>query len=250
MKKRYDEEIAKSAFTKFLNTRPERYTITWEAVPQEFEPPDYYINIGGMRYAVEVTAIFDQIEIDSKTYSSIEISSSLRAFIEELEARVKSKNMLTGAYAVGLSPLSNFPDRREELLTKLLNYIERTQDLVKAEEEVVIKSGYEYVSIQKIDDKENYVGEIISYTPKYKSESLEELNASLSFTLQVKATKLSRISVPIILLILDSFNYLRGKDWQDVICQLEPVDRFHTICRTSAQGEITVLKSSEMSWML
>lgn len=250
MKKRYDEELAKSAFTKFLNTRPEQYKITWVAVPQEFEPPDYYINIEGMRYAVEVTAIIDQIEINGRAYSSLDISSSLRKFIDELEAIVKSKNMLRGGYAVGLSPLSNFPDRRGELLTKLLKYIERTQDMVKADEEVIIKSGYEYVSIQKLDDKESYVGEIISFTPRYKSESLEELSASLIYTLQYKTTKLSKISGPIILLILDSFNYLKGEDWQDVICQLEPVDRFHTICRVSAQGEASVLKSSEKSWML
>lgn len=249
MKKRYDEELAKSAFAKFLNTRPEQYKITWETVPQEFEPPDYYVNIEGMRYAVEVTAIIDQIEINGRAYSSLDISSSLRKFIDELEAMVKNKNMLRGGYAVGLSPLSNFPDRRGELLMKLLKYIERTQYMVKAEEEVIIKSGYEYVGIQKIDDKESYVGEIISYTPKYKSESLDELSTSLNSTLEDKAKKLSKINVPIILLILDSFNYLRGKDWHNIIRQLNSTLAFHTICRISSKGETAVLKSSEKSWI-
>lgn len=247
MKKRYDEELAKSAFTKFLNAQPERYSIIWEAVPRKFEPPDYYVFIEGKRYAVEITAIFDQIELNGIEYPSIKISDSLHRFVNDIEEIAKSTGILAGEYAVGLSPLSNFPGSREELLLKLLEYIQRTRNMANAKAEV-IKLGYEDVVIQKIDNRENYVEEIISYTPKWKSESLKELNSTLSLTLQVKASKLSNICDPIILLILDAFNYLGGKDWLDIIHQLEPISEFHTICRVSTKGEAYVLKSNEKSW--
>lgn len=247
--KRYDEEVAKSAFTTFLRVQKGQRNVGWENVPQESEPPDYYVIIGGMRYAVEITGIFDQVEVNGNRYSSIGISASLKRFVEELKTTAEKKGILTGGYAVALSPLSYFPQRREKLLLQLIDYIQRTQNMAYAEEEVIMTSGFEYVGIQKIDNQENYVEEIISYPPKWKSESIEELRSALRDRLQDKVYKLSKISEPVILLILDSFNYLDGRDWQDMVQQIEQSSRFHTICRIATPDKTFILTSNEQSWL-
>ena len=235
MKKRYDEELAKSAFTKFLNMRPERLRIKWAAVPQKFEPPDYYLAIEENHYAVEVTGITDTIELNGKIYGSIGVSNSLRRFANEIEKEAKNKGILAGTYVVGLSPLSDFHVRREELRLKLLEYIGKTQNVRKTEVEKIVDCGFEQIDIMKLDSTEDCIETVISYTPKWKGESIEELHSMLNHSLNVKSQKLSKINDPIILIILDSYNYLYMQDWKDIIEQLEVSSRFHTICLVSQQ---------------
>jgi len=249
LKKRYDEELAKSAFTKFLNMRPEQLRIKWDTVPQKFEPPDYYLFIEENRYAVEVTGITETIELNGKIYGSIGVSNSLRRFANEIEKVANRKGILAGTYVIGLSPLSDFRVRREELQLKLLEYIEQTQNIRETKLEKIVDCGFEQIDIMKLDNPENIIETVISYTPKWKGESIEELRSMLNHSLKVKTQKLSKISDPIILIILDSFNYLSVQDWKDIIEQLEVSSRFHTICLVSQQDQPSILISKEKSWI-
>lgn len=229
--------------------RPERLRIRWDTVPQQFEPPDYYLTIEGNRYAVEVTGITDKIDLNGETYESLCVSNSLHRFVDEIEKEAKSKGILAGTYVIGLSPLSDFRVRREEIRLKLLEYIEITQNMRKAKSEKVVDNGFERINIEKLDISENTIEPVMSYTPKWKGESIEELRYALNHSLNIKSQKLSKIYDPIILIFLDSFIYLDVPDWENIIEQLEISSKFHTICLVSQRDHLSILMSKEKTWI-
>ena len=55
--KRADEELCKSQFDLFLKAVADPAGGTWEEVARENEPPDYYLLIDDVRFAVEVRSV-------------------------------------------------------------------------------------------------------------------------------------------------------------------------------------------------
>jgi len=59
--KREDEELCRSIFDTILLTLFARDEIIWTPVEQRHEPPDYYVELSGEKYAVEVTSLIEKM---------------------------------------------------------------------------------------------------------------------------------------------------------------------------------------------
>jgi hypothetical protein len=101
-----NEEFCKAQFTTFLTTASSQTSIIWD---EGANPPDYDLTIDGVKYAVEVTALMERIQVGSITLPESGIIDSLWSLVDEIEATAQKQNILTGSYVVGfLHPIVDF----------------------------------------------------------------------------------------------------------------------------------------------
>jgi len=61
--KRPHEIMSNDSFALWLASRFPREPVGWVDVPQQNEPPDWYINIGSKTFAGEATSMVESLEI-------------------------------------------------------------------------------------------------------------------------------------------------------------------------------------------
>ena len=149
------EELCKNSFDKLLRNLLPYSSISWEDVPQIYEPPDYYLSIDGMKYAVEVTILMKKVNVGKK-YQPLpyrKISENLKCFINtDIEAIARDNNYLRGTYFVSFSePIKNFMEKKGEIKSNLLSYIRETQNSSNAPCKVFNNNYREEYEIEKIE---------------------------------------------------------------------------------------------------
>jgi len=247
--KRRHEEIAKAEFSALVEMLFPGAAIAWEEVQPSDEPPDWYLSIDGARYAVEATSVFEQIETKSGLLPSISVSATLHRFIDDVEATAIKEGILTGAYAVALCPIANFPEVKPQIKQALLEYIRSTRGAASAPRKGVAKIGHRTISIQKFHSKKKYVAEVISYDGKWEGEAQEEIFTLLTRIIDDKAIKLSAVPDPLILLILDAYNYANSIHWRNAISAYSSRARFECICRIAPIGHASVMYARHPKWL-
>ena len=251
MVKRLDEEFCRSKFHTLLQERlrysPEQ--IRWEEVRPWEEPPDYYLWVEGQKFAVEVTSIVEMLPLEPNPVSSVGVSSALRTFVDKIEAQAKQQGILQGVYVISLQPLHHFQQVKDLLSRLLLQYIRETRSVDKAPSQVVFQQRHARWAIQKIagGGDNNYVGEIISFDGKWEGEAFQELCVLIQRALSTKATKLRRLTLPIILLLLDRYHYVDPPEWQACVQRLFGCQQFHTVAHITEHGA-KILCSLEHQW--
>lgn len=248
--KRLHEEIAKSGFDALLRRLFPTTVILWEKVPQAQEPPDWYLQVDSDRYAVEATSIFEHISTLSGQMPSSSISAALHQFIDEIETVAVKEGILTGAYAVSLCPIPDFPAVKEDLGQRLLDYIRNTRSVPIAPRANVWEVGRRSVCIQKLHGEKRYVAEIISFDEKWEGEAQQELSRYLTTALEAKKAKLTHIREPIILLVLDAYHYADTEQWLQAVLEIPSREAFHSICRIAPPDQATILWSVQPKWQL
>lgn len=244
--KRQHEEFTKSAFDTLLKRLFPPTAVLWEEVPQSKEPPDWYLQIGSDRYAVEATSI--HISTLSGQMSSVRISAALHQFINQIEATAIKEGILTGTYAVSLCPIPDFPTVKEMLRQRLLDYIRDTQSVPSAPRADVWEVGYQSVSIQKLHSAEKSVAEVIFFDFKWECEIQQEISKYLTEMLEKKRAKLARVCEPVILLILDAYEQANTEQWLQAVLEIPSREAFHSICRIWPPNQATILWTVEPRW--
>jgi len=247
--KRSHEEISRKSFNLWISARGSFEHVSWTDVAQANEPPDWFLDIGQNRYAVEATSIVDAVhELGIKT-TSASISSALHYLVAEVESEARDRGFLHGAYLVELAPLPNFRKNRKWLRDVLLKYVEETAGVDMPDPKEFGKVGNSNISIRKLHADRDHIAEMISYGVKSGNEATIDLQKLLESTLTRKAQLLQRQNKPVILLILDSFGYSHIADWKNAFAQLRIPSLFHTICRVKPGKPAVVLFSREDSWL-
>jgi hypothetical protein len=249
MKRSY-EEITKVEFDKLVKTIFPNASLVWEDVPQNLEPPDWYLTANNIRHAVEATSVVDLLSItpDSKL-SAINVSATLSEFINDVEKSAKDQGILSGAYTITLCPIPNLSENRKILTDKFLNYISQTKSLQSAAEYTLGYVRQHRVSIKKEHNDKDYVAAGISMGVKWDGEAQEDLSQLVSNAVSAKVHKLRSVSEPIILLILDEYHYSSLADWINVISSC--LDRFHfyCICRIAPPDGNAILWAQDLAWL-
>ncbi len=83
---RADEEQCKNKFDAFLRQRYLDGDISWRCGD---EPPDYYVRLRGDCYAVEVTNLFENIELGDETTSHLGFRTRVLAFLRQIEQKAR-----------------------------------------------------------------------------------------------------------------------------------------------------------------
>jgi hypothetical protein len=201
----------------------------WEDVPQNREPPDWFLTINKTRYAVEATTIEDFLIITpTSKLSAANVSATLFAFIKDIERAAIDQGILSGTYNITICPIPNFARNRQIFLDKFLCYIRQTQSLPYAEEYSLGYVRHEQVTIQKIHNKENRVMGGLLLGGRWEEEAQKDLLELVSKALVEKVYKLRSVSESKILLLLDDYHFSFMADWIKLISTCP--ERFHFCC--------------------
>jgi len=184
---RKDEVFAQEALTRFL---AERYPMPpiWEPGS---EPPDFWVQMAGRRFAVEVTQIMESLEVGSITLTERGANAALRRAVQQLEAHARKAGLLRGFYHIHVCPVPNFRTARPEIQARLFAYLEETARVPVGEQRELWHGQHgQRWTIQKLHERSADLAESMSLGgAKWEGEVQEELRALLSCRLAEKAVK-------------------------------------------------------------
>jgi len=241
---RDNEEHCKNAFDSFLKLRYQRNDIVWS---DGDEPPDYYLDLCGTRYAVEVTSVLEKAMLSRRNIDHIKIDKSIKRFIEEIQKDAIEKGILKGAYIVRYKPIGDFGKQRQAIATRIKDYLRHTQNAPSAPAEDICGEGHLRWYIYKLQSDKSYLSRTTG-DAKWKGEAETELCNLLNKAIEAKVKKLKTISLPKILLLHDRFVWIDADEWRHYLANLSYVDNFHTIFLVSDKSSNSILHSSESKW--
>jgi hypothetical protein len=230
---RRDEEFARESFSRALPRFGSSEPVSWE---EGTEPPDFFLNLGAERYAVEVTRIVGQIELGGRKESKRKSGALLQRFADELQVTALEQGILRGAYVLWLEPIPDFKEVAPLARAAFLDYVART------------KSRGLHWSITKFHDEKTYLLATRSEgTGGRLSEIVKDFPGLVNSAVESKAAKLSAINIPHILLLVDDYHYASADLWRHGILA-SPCQSFHAIARVFQEFECQILYARNNAW--
>jgi hypothetical protein len=246
--KRKHEEISRRAFHIWLENNCPNKTIKWIDVALIDEPPDWYLKVNQRLFAIEATSVVDYLWNFDPPLPSFSVSSYLSHLGKRIEKIAKSWGPLNGAYVVTLAPIPNLREHEQGIIDDILSFIEETRD-IKSETELILgKVGFNTLSVSKLESNNEFVSVTISFGVKTEVEALSDLEKVLSKIIDKKTSLLQSINCPIILLLLDAYNYSHIADWKKVISKMDIPECYETICRIQSEKDSNILYSCNEWW--
>lgn len=213
------------------------------------EPPDYYLRVGPAAYAVEVTRIMDKHAVGGFSHSTHGVRASLQQLSHTVEREAFRAGVLSGTYGMTLAPVPNLRSVGPGLVAGALEYIEATRALAAAPRVVLLPLPQgRKIAIQKVADSPNRVGAVMLIGPVKRAHVVQDdLRRLIRASLERKRARLSRVRLPRVLLLIDSFVYGDLEHWRAAVAQLD-LAGFHTVARIADIGVCQVLHSEADSW--
>ena len=246
------EEFCKNSFDKCLKKISPSLSLDWNEVEQRAEPPDYYLSVNGITYAVEVTAVVQQVGVGAKRSLPVAvIRDTLERFVDdEVEAVARKGSFLQGAYLVGFSkPITNFASVKSMIQSDLLSYIAATQRAITAPGQVIYKVRREECRIAKIHSEESKVVMGGPSMGKWETEALVEAKQLLDERLGEKQRRLRDVDEPKILLLHNRYHFVDLEDYEALIAEVSSLGTFHTVFIVENGTEGRLLYSQEPTWV-
>ena len=242
---RHDEEFAKEAFSRFLATR---YTSPswWEPGSQ---PPDFWLDVGGRRFAVEVTQVMESIDVGQHTLTNQGANAALRRTVQQLEHEARTAGLLRGFYHVHVCPLPQLRSILQDLRARLFAYLQSTAALpVAAPEELWLGRDGQRWTVEKLHQERDALAESMSLgTAKWRCDILKEIRELLAASFSEKLKKTRSIQEEVILLLIDAYHYADGEGWHRAANDLNTT-RFHTVARVYLDYRCQVLSTADVGW--
>ena len=242
---RKDEEHCKNAFDAFLRLHYPDNDIVWSAGD---EPPDYYLELCGIKYAVEATSVLEKTTLGNKIIEHLETDKSIKRFIEDIQKDAIEKGILKGAYTVRYKPIRDFGKQKQVISARIRDYLQHTQNVSSAPAEDIAGKGHLRWYIHKLHSNKSYLSRTTG-DAKWKGEAEDELCNLLSKALERKVKKLKNISLPKILLLYDRFAWIDAEEWRQYLSKLSYVDNFHTVFLVSDKSSNSILHTIDSVWL-
>lgn len=242
---RKDEEHCKNAFDTFLRLHYTDNDIIWS---DGDEPPDFYLELCGTEFAVEVTSILEEVALGNRTVAHFEIDASVKMFIDDIREDAIRRGILKGAYIVNYKPIRDFGKQKQAISVRIMDYLQRTQNVTSAPKENIVGKGHLRWYICKVHSENTHLTRTTG-DARWEVEAADELCDLLNKALETKAEKLKIISLPKILLLNDRFPWIDADEWRQYLAKLRFVDNFHTIFLVSKKSSNSIFHSVESSWL-
>jgi hypothetical protein len=209
VKKRDDEELCKSVFNTYLLTLFASEEIIWTPVKQKDEPPDFYLELAGENYAVEVTSLIEKMRMGGGiALPYFSTFFPLKQLVDEVSIRARKDDCLQGGYLVVFKePFENFGNIKSRLEEGLLDYILKTKDEASAPESTIYKKFDRVCTITKVHNQTNEVNTFWN-RDGINIDGMESGICHLAKkAIQEKEHLLRNISLPKIILLYDLYGF-------------------------------------------
>lgn len=249
--KSIDEEFCKSEFSNFLSRIYNPTEYNWEDVPQKNEPPDYYLDLKGDRYAIEVTKLMEKVPVGTANPLPLTtVRDLLQRFVkDEIEAITINNVYLEGTYTIYFSqPIKNFTSIKNNLKTDLLDYIKNTKKQENAPSKIIFSQGKQKCEITKIHNNGNKILMAGPFAVKWESETEIDMQNILMDRISEKRDKLKNITHPKILLLHNKYAFVSPQNYKDIFSLIYSLNDFHTIYITQKEEGGIILYSQNPNW--
>ncbi|MCC6298064.1 MAG: hypothetical protein IT314_02110 [Anaerolineales bacterium] len=212
--RREDEEYAKTSFDEYLRSKYPNIVIKWEDVPQQKEPPDYYLDLGVNKIAVEVTTLMESVDLGGEKPITFQgVINWMNKFVREVEKNALKQGYLYGTYVISFNrPIRNFGRLKQQVQSDILNYIYETRSLESAPAKIVYQAPrLQKCTVQKVNQNTNSIYRAGPTNGKHESEAKSQITDLIVKSIHEKETKLSKVHPPKILVLFNTFaNYEGG----------------------------------------
>ena len=230
MSKKPDEERAIAVLVEHLKQKSPRSLIMQEEEPND--PPDYWLMFDDSRFAVEITSIHDEpAGLPSKTPTPIGYNASWARFEKDLLVAGRDRD-LAGAYFIFRGATPDLTTHGQELLHRILDYVDRTQHRAEPDTESVFEDDQDFIDISKINDSVEFdvgTGSAMFESGKRFGEHLARLDATMQTKRLKMQDRLTDECRGVILVIWDEIRRLTPQEWTAAIAQLKAVQWYHSV---------------------
>jgi hypothetical protein len=245
------EEFCKDRFEEFLKNLLPGSIISWNPVEKKDEPPDFYLSVDGIKYAVEVTRLMQKVTVGTKKPLPVgKIRDLLEKFvIDEVESIARDSHYLHGTYLVAFSkPIINFTNVRTTIQENLLTYIRATESLNNAPGELIYECGRQNCKITKVHDRGDKVLMGGPGDSKWQREILADAYQLLDKSIGEKRHRLRNISCPKVLLLHNRDILCDVDSYKACISSISSIVSFHTVFIVENNSKGLVLYSQDPEW--
>lgn len=192
------------------------------------DPPDFWLDIDGQKYAAEVTSI-----VNEQAYHAACI-----ALKDAVKKGAIGEERITGSYCLQLTMCPNLPRKNSaewrDLCGKALSFIRDQDSRESVEETLLLDEQQGQLSIRKIAATGATVGLFGAPVAKWEGEIHNELQELIQDAVTKKRKKLEKKGVPaqcprIFLVLYDAYGYGNAEDAQKALLSTEGYDWFHSV---------------------
>jgi len=152
---RKEEKDCWNNFEKYLGEELGLNPTNWR---EGEDPPDCYFTIDSQDYAVEITTIMVEINLDSRKLPEKGFRSSVDEFAKEIEDEAVKKGLLDGAYVISFfGPFSKFRKKKKKIKNASLKYMKESQAQERGSWKVIYKEGSRNCAIYKAGTGKKWV---------------------------------------------------------------------------------------------
>lgn len=204
------EEPAKLKLSDFLRGSLDCTDFVWEAGPSKNEPPDYYLTVRGVKYAVEMTSTPTVVAPPRGNPIQIEAyRDAMRKLAEEATKRSIEAGSLRGYYVIHTyRPIHDFRSQRERLLTNILSYVRETTGPNSAKRKAIERRGLGATTVEKIKPEPcliEHTHSMLAREPTIATTTCELLRTVLKS--KTKKLNSGSVSEPRILVVANTYPF-------------------------------------------
>ncbi|MBW2741164.1 MAG: hypothetical protein JRE64_20505 [Deltaproteobacteria bacterium] len=192
------------------------------------DPPDFWINVDGQRYAAEVTSI-----VKEQAYHA-----TCTLLKDMAKKRATDEGGLVGTYCLKVIRHPDLPRRNSTewsaLVGKVLSFIQNTVSVESTGESFLLDDQQGHLSIQKKSADGATVGLIGAPEAKWEGEINNELQELMQEAVTTKRKKLEKKGVPgncprNFLVLYDAYGYGSAEDAKKALLCTDGYDWFHSV---------------------
>jgi hypothetical protein len=196
--------------------------------PEKNDPPDFWIDIDGLQYAVEITSI-----VKDQAYHAT--CFSLKDMVKK---KADEEKMLNGKYCLEVIGHPDLPRRNTKeslaLVSNILSFIENTVTDKTTELFKIILDQQGHLGIRKISAEGATIGLFFTSEPKWEGEVQNELQELIQEAVTSKRKKLEKKKISdscprIFLVLYDAYGYGSEKDAQKALYCTDGYKWFHSV---------------------
>jgi len=199
------------------------------------DPPDFWITVGGVEYAVEATSIVIDYGYDALC----------NYLLQSIRSESKANNAAEGKYAFTVVRRPEIPKRNTNQWTMLVSTaatkIQEMSNAPSGVESCLLKDRKGYLKIQKLSDQGSTI--VLCRVPaaKWEGEVQEELSQLFKKAIEMKREKLKDVlhrCSNVILLFYDAYEYSDIEDAKQAFLKVEGYEWLHSIFMTISFSDI------------
>ncbi len=242
---RPSEESCKNAFDAFLKLRYSQQDIVWDPGS---EPPDAWLILCGIRYAVEIRHLYEKYKCADLSRDQLDVDKPILDFLKSVENESIEHQILNGTYVVYYTPVFNFGHQKRFIKREIVSFLTDTRNVnIPTNRDIVIDDSSKW-EIKKLNSEKH---SLLAQYPTCKwGQPLDDLRALIKGVLDEKVKKLSMLSEPKILIINNAYPWVRPTDWSKCLSNLDNLSKFHTVFLVSHMEEGNfILYTAEHAWL-